>query len=96
MIHHSDHLKFDNMLRMVLAGSHEQRQQLGSWLEEQYQAGKLYYGVSQSEAALLTCLVFQHGTDHFHFVDGADGGYTLAATHLKQQKKTDNQAMEAS
>jgi len=96
MIHHSDHLKFDNMLRMVLAGSHEQRQQLESWLEEQYQAGKLYYGVSQSEAALLTCLVFQHGTDHFHFVDGADGGYTLAATHLKQQKKMDNRVMEAS
>lgn len=87
MIRHTDHRKFDNMLRMVLAGSSEQREQLDSWLQEKLAAGVLFYGISKSEAALLTCLVFQHGHDHFHFVDGADGGYALAATHLKQQRR---------
>ena len=90
MIRHCDHRKFDNMLRMVLAGTPRQRQQLENWLKEQQQAGVLFYGISTSEAALLTCLVFQHGHDHFHFVDGADGGYALAALHLKQQKKAQN------
>lgn len=88
MIRHSDHRKFDNMLRMVLAGTPTQRQQLEAWLQQRQQAGVLYFGISTSAAALLTCLVFQHGTDHFHFVDGADGGYALAATHLKRQKQS--------
>lgn len=87
MIRHSDHRKFDNMLRMVLAGTEQQREQLEQWLKEKQQSGALFYGISTSEAALLTCLVFQHGHDHFHFVDGADGGYALAATTLKQQRK---------
>ncbi len=87
MIRHSDHRKFDNMLRMVLAGSSEQREKLEKWLREKQESGVLYYGISTSEAALLTCLVFQHGHDHFHFVDGADGGYALAATHLKRQRR---------
>ena len=87
MIRHSDHRKFDNMLRMVMAGTPQQRAQLENWLKAQQSAGVLRYGISTSEAALLTCLVFHHGTDHFHFVDGADGGYALAATHLKQQRK---------
>lgn len=87
MIRHSDHRKFDNMLRMVLAGSAQQREKLEEWLKAKQEAGVLFYGISTSEAALLTCLVFQHGHDHFHFVDGADGGYALAATHLKQQRQ---------
>ncbi|MDX1319403.1 MAG: DUF3095 domain-containing protein [Oceanospirillum sp.] len=92
MIRHSDHRKFDNMLRMVLAGTPEQRAQLEDWLSQQLEKGVLYYGISTSEAALLTCLVFQHGHDHFHFVDGADGGYALAATHLKKQRQAENRS----
>lgn len=87
MITNSDHRKFDDMLRMVLAGTPEQRDQLTAYLEAEYRAGRLYYGISVSEAALLTCLIFQTGTEHFHFVDGADGGYALAATQLKQQMR---------
>ncbi|OPX54236.1 hypothetical protein BTE48_15290 [Oceanospirillum multiglobuliferum] len=86
MIANSDHRKFDDMLRMVLAGTPEQREQLEAYFESEHKAGRLYYGVSVSEAALLTCLIFQTGTEHFHFVDGADGGYALAATQLKRQK----------
>ncbi len=86
MIANSDHRKFDDMLRMVLAGNAEQRKKLEACLEEEFQQGTLYYGTSVSSASLLTCLIFQSGVDHFHFVDGADGGYALAARQLKQQK----------
>ncbi|WP_028302418.1 DUF3095 domain-containing protein [Oceanospirillum beijerinckii] len=84
MIANSDHRKFDDMLRMVLAGNQVQRERLIQCLEEEFQQGRLYYGTSVSSAALLTCLIFQSGIDHFHFVDGADA---LAARQLKQQRK---------
>lgn len=47
--------------------------------------GKLNYGIHQSDAALVTCLINQVGVNHLHFVDGADGGYALAATDLKSK-----------
>jgi hypothetical protein len=33
----------------------------------------------------MTCLVFSLAGDHVHFIDGADGGYALAAKQMKQQ-----------
>jgi transcription termination factor NusB len=81
----TDHRKFDDMLRMVISGTIEQRQRLTEILEQYYQAGKLVYGMHVSDRALLTCLVFEHNDRHVHFVDGADGGYALAAKAMKQQ-----------
>lgn len=93
MVANSDHRKFDDMLRMVLAGNKDQRTRLEQCLQSEFEQGTLYYGTSVSSAALLTCLIFQSGVDHFHFVDGADGGYALAARQLKQQKKQNNSNM---
>ena len=34
----------------------------------------------------MTCLVFSlEASDHLHFIDGADGGFALAARQLKAQ-----------
>jgi hypothetical protein len=33
----------------------------------------------------MTCYVRAYAADHVHFVDGADGGYALAAKQLKAQ-----------
>jgi hypothetical protein len=79
----TDHRKFDDMLRMVIAGNTQQREQLTNYLERQYQAGTLTYGLHVSDRALLTCLVFERNGRQVHFVDGADGGYALAAKALK-------------
>jgi hypothetical protein len=35
----------------------------------------------------MTCLVFERGGRQVHFVDGADGGYALAAKDMKQRMK---------
>jgi hypothetical protein len=43
------------------------------------------YGVHVSRHALMTCLVFDRFGKQVHFVDGANGGYALAAKQLKQQ-----------
>ncbi|MEN9220807.1 MAG: DUF3095 domain-containing protein [Thermostichus sp. BF3_bins_97] len=79
----TDFEKLDDLLRMVIAISPEQRQQLTDYLETRYRQGELVYGIHISDRALLTCLVFERDGRQVHFVDGADGGYALAARDLK-------------
>jgi len=81
----SDYQKLDDVLRMVISGTSVQSQQLIQYLEQQSQAGRLAYGLHVSDRALLTCLILDRRNCHFHLVDGADGGYALAAKDLKRQ-----------
>lgn len=83
----SDYKKFDDMLRMIIAGNADQREQLTQYLETQSQQGNLVYGMHVSDRALMTCLVFERNGREVHFVDGSDGGYTLAAKPLKEKLK---------
>ena len=42
------------------------------------------HGLHREEAALMTCIApLPSRSDHVHFIDGATGGYPLAATQLK-------------
>lgn len=84
----SDYKKFDDMLRMIIASTPEQRQQLCQYLEHYFQQGKLVYGIHTATSALMTCLVFERNGSQVHFIDGADGGYALAAKALKAQLKS--------
>lgn len=83
----TDYKKFDDMLRMVIAGNKKQRKKLTRYLEKNYRKGKLVYGLHTSDRALMTCLVFQRNGRQVHFVDGADGGYATAAKGMKQRLK---------
>ncbi|MGM0546570.1 MAG: DUF3095 domain-containing protein [Bacteroidota bacterium] len=84
----SDHRKFDDMVRVVISGSTSQRKAFVGFLEEQFQQEKLAYGIHLSNAAMITCMVFEYHRDHIHFVDGSGGGYVSAAKELKRQLKT--------
>jgi len=79
----SDYQKIDDILRMVISGTPTQTEALRAYLEQEYQAGRLAYGMHVSDRALLTCLIVDRRQHHLHLVDGADGGYTLAAKELK-------------
>jgi Protein of unknown function (DUF3095) len=81
----TDYRKFDDMLRMVISGNEWRRKKLTRYLEKNYREGKLVYGLHVSDRALMTCLVFERGGRQVHFVDGADGGYALAAKDMKQR-----------
>lgn len=81
----TDYQKFDDMLRMVIAGNESQRKALTHYLDENYRQGKLVYGLHRSDRALMTCLVLERNGRHVHFVDGAQGGYTAAATAMKRR-----------
>ncbi|MEG4454299.1 DUF3095 domain-containing protein [Microcoleus sp. N9_A1] len=81
----TDYRKFDDMLRMVISGNGWQRKKLTVYLEKNYREGKLVYGLHVADRALMTCLVFERNGRQVHFIDGADGGYTLAAKDMKQK-----------
>jgi len=83
---HTDFRKMDGTLRQVIAGTRAQRAELEAYLQEQYEAGRLVYGLDVSSSARITCLVFQYEKEHVHFVDGADGGYANAAWDLKRRE----------
>ncbi len=83
----TDFQKFDDTLRMILDSSRLQTSELVTYLKEQYQDGALFYGVNISDAAMMTCLIFERTEKHIHFIDGQSGGYTLAAKSMKRQIK---------
>ena len=82
---HCDFRKFDDVLRMIVDCDAEQAQAIEN-LRRPRETHGLAYGLHRNQAALMTCYVpgFGHG-EHVHFVDGADGGYTMAARQLKAQ-----------
>ncbi|MFO7538550.1 MAG: DUF3095 domain-containing protein [Chloroflexota bacterium] len=81
----SDVRKFDDMIRQILSGTPEQRAALTAYLDEQRQQGKLAYGLHVADSALMTCVIVERTSEHFHLIDGANGGYARAAQALKKQ-----------
>jgi hypothetical protein len=81
----TDHEKFDDMLRMTISGSADCRQRLASYLDKKRKRGELFYGMHTASYALVTCIIFNYFGRQVHFVDGADGGYAMAAKAMKEQ-----------
>jgi hypothetical protein len=80
----TDFRKYDGVLRTVLDVSAKQAAAVETFLENEYRAGRLVYGIHTSETALMTCLVFNlEQGEHVHFIDGAGGGFALAAEGFK-------------
>lgn len=82
----SDFRKFDETLRMVLDCTESQINGIQNLFEELHHSGKIFYGMHISNEALMTCMVHSPTQNrHIHFIDGADGGYAVAAIVLKKQ-----------
>ena len=87
-LNNSDYKKLDDTLRMVLDCSPEQETRLEKLLNDFKIAGMINYGCHRSESALMTCMMeSMKANEHLHFIDGADGGYAMAAKNLKAQVK---------
>jgi hypothetical protein len=80
----SDFRKFDDGLKMTIDVDATVLRKIEDRLMEAKRAGICIYGLHRQNSALMTCIVgspFQR--DHVHFVDGAAGGYAMAAASLK-------------
>jgi hypothetical protein len=85
---HSDYRKFDDMLRMILDCSPSQVIEIEKYLERAKESGELFYGLHESDTALMTCYVNSlDDGKHIHFIDGGSGGYAIAAKQLKAQMR---------
>jgi len=83
----SDYRKFDGTLKMVLSTTTKKRKLFIEYLEKLHDQQKIFYGHKISKDALMTCILHSDSEREVHFIDGADGGYALAAKILKQQIK---------
>ena len=84
LVENSDFRKFDDALRMVLDCAPALADALEKKLSQAAAAGVVRYGAHRAKAAMMTCFTpSPMQANHVHFIDGADGGYALAATALK-------------
>ena len=84
VVENSDFRKYDDGLRMVLDCRPELADALESRLAAAAASGTARYGLHRQDAAMMTCFTLSASRpDHFHFVDGARGGYASVATALK-------------
>jgi len=85
--HSTDHEKFDDMLRMTISGTTQQREKLRNYLQWRRNAGDLVFGIHVAHHSLMTCIVFDRFGRQVHFIDADEGGYAQAAVELKTQLK---------
>jgi hypothetical protein len=82
----SDHRKIADTLHMVLDCTAAESAAIEACLADLHAHGRIAFGTHRADRAMMTCLVFSlEQSRHVHFIDGADGGYALAALQLKAQ-----------
>ena len=80
----TDYRKFQDGLRITVSLDEAELKKLNDFLEHERKAKHLRYGLCVQDSAVLTCYVPSITSDtHFHFLDGAGGGYAQAATNMK-------------
>lgn len=80
----ADFRKFDDGLKMTIDCDPQTRKRIEAVLEKAARENLLRYGLFEQDAAIMTCIVPSvTEDDHVHFIDGAAGGYTAAATMIK-------------
>lgn len=84
VVENSDFRKFDDALRMTLDCTPGLADRLESRLRGARADGVAHFGLHRQDSAIMTCIVTSAtDSDHVHFIDGAAGGYALAARSLK-------------
>jgi hypothetical protein len=85
VIENSDFRKFDDSLRMVLDCTPQLAAEIETYLKNAASRGVIRYGTHRQDHAMMTCFTPSPANpSHVHFIDGAQGGYALAAAALKE------------
>ncbi len=81
----ADFQKFDDGLKMTLDCDPMMLEEIEDLLRAAQGRGLIHYGIHTQDEAMMTCLVpAPLERTHMHFVDGAAGGYALAAAQMKR------------
>jgi hypothetical protein len=84
VVDNSDFRKYDDNLRMTLDCSPAVADRIERRLERAQRDNIVRFGLHRQPAALMTCIVPSiTESNHVHFIDGAAGGYALAAQRLR-------------
>ena len=87
LVENSDFRKFDDGLMMTIDCSLATADAIAARLAAAEAAGDARHGLHRQTEALVTCIVPSASRpDHVHFVDGAAGGYAVAAAELKRKE----------
>jgi len=86
LVANADTAKFEDGLRMTIDCSPAVADALDAMLTTAEAEGGVRFGSHRQTAAIMTCLVPSiDEADHAHFIDGADGGYAMAAQVMKDK-----------
>ena len=89
LVANADFRGYDDGLRMTIDCTVAQSERIEALLRQARDAGTARYGLHREPEALMTCIApLPSHSDHVHFIDGAAGGYTLAALQLKADGAT--------
>jgi hypothetical protein len=83
LVENSDFRKYDDALRMTLDCTEHLAEKIGALLADAARRGIARHGLHRQSDALVTCVTPTMYGNHFHFIDGAAGGYATAALSLK-------------
>jgi hypothetical protein len=93
----TDYQRFDGTLRIIVDCSDSELQRITDLLDRMHRTNQVLYGLHVADSALMTCVLLNLTEGrHLHFVDGADGGFALAAKALKAQKRALVEAQQLS
>ena len=81
----TDDLVLDGKISTVISGTKNQRLLLQAKLQKMEDDQIILFGLSTSNAAVISCYVRDMYLKHIHFVDGLNGGYTRAGSMLKEK-----------
>jgi len=82
----SDFRKFDDGLKMTIDVDEATLSRIEQRLMLAERDSVCRFGIHKQKTALMTCIVATPlAPDHIHFVDGAAGGYAMAAMNLKSK-----------
>lgn len=80
----TDFRKFDDGLKMTLDLDPATSAAIEARLRDAEEGGVCRFGIHRQSSAIMTCVVASPAQrNHIHFVDGAAGGYAMAAAELK-------------
>lgn len=83
----SETVMLDGLINTIITGNEVQIKKLTEYLNNLENQGKLVYGIHITHSSIMSCYVQDRKSEHAHFIDGTEGGYTKAAEMLKTKFK---------